>query len=622
MSSLWPSVLASLDDSLVLPCESAGKLKAAQSVDIERIINLLKTAAESGSNLRALISAELPEASWQNREELHAVIETIQKLEEARKTEKLRSRLLAVATELERGSIVHRRAVRVNELNQFREQAINELRSQAEMEGAPPTLPGPEAEQWIEWACGLQEPGDAESLQTLRNGFSHLDDFIANLEPNLWRAEGSPTLEVLPEPERSADKTRQEQSRLETNGFEKHVVSSVPMPIGLTAAKSSGGCDEPRAPHSFYEPSLSVLESDTLTPNYVTPPRTEEDVERMQAQERALRASVMDLVTDPARHFNQPAEPSVNAEVFRDTSAAPAIANRAVEPPFTAEVFRETSATPAITSDIRTRVEQLLQGKWRMPAAALWVLVLVLAVVGAVHWWHKAHAGNSPVKAAESADVTPSHPENQGYGQPGMPADSETHTSRPKPETEKQSKPKDQSVAAKPPSPAEPAKKASPIDNAALRLPATIPKNAATVNKEDVPPNGAPGVPGSVPDGSPSAPPNSVINIVKDIPVAEPKIAPQKVAVSSGVAQGLLVHQVAPQYPSQAKQAGIEGTVVLQAVIGEDGTVHNVHALGGNPLLVQAAVDAVKQWRYKPYALNGKPVEADTQIIVKFTPHQ
>ena len=163
MSSIWPSALGSLDDSLALPYESVGKLKAANPVNIEELIQRLQAAAEAGSKLRASISAELPDASWQNREELQAVIAKIQELEEARRIEQLRSRLLAVATELERGSITHRRAARVGELNQLREQAIKELLSEGGVEGEPPTLPGPEADQWREWACGLQEPEDSDS---------------------------------------------------------------------------------------------------------------------------------------------------------------------------------------------------------------------------------------------------------------------------------------------------------------------------------------------------------------------------------------------------------------------------------------------------------------------------
>ena len=188
MSSLWPPARASLDDALTLPCETLRKLEAAQSVDIAAVIAQLEKAGESGRDLRALVSSELPEASWQNREELDALLEKVQERIEVRNLEQLRGRLLALAGELERGSIVHRRAVRVEQLNQLRDQAVNELRSQAGVEGAPQTLPGPEADEWIKWACGLKDPEDADSFKALRNGFAHLDDFIARLEPNMWTA--------------------------------------------------------------------------------------------------------------------------------------------------------------------------------------------------------------------------------------------------------------------------------------------------------------------------------------------------------------------------------------------------------------------------------------------------
>lgn len=186
MSSLWQSTRTSLDDSLALFCASLEDIKAAKPVDIKYAIEQLTTATESARNLRALISSEMPEASWKNREELEALLEKIERLVEARAIAQMRNRLLALANELERGSVVHRRAVRVEQLNQLRDQAIKELRSQAAVAGTPLTLPGPEADEWIEWAGHLQEPEDTESLQALRRGFAHLDDFIANLEPDMW----------------------------------------------------------------------------------------------------------------------------------------------------------------------------------------------------------------------------------------------------------------------------------------------------------------------------------------------------------------------------------------------------------------------------------------------------
>ena len=142
-----------------------------------------------------------------------------------------------------------------------------------------------------------------------------------------------------------------------------------------------------------------------------------------------------------------------------------------------------------------------------------------------------------------------------------------------------------------------------------MSLPAPAP-NTTTAKKEEAPVT-APALP--------SGAPNSVVNVARDVPIAQPKVAAQQVRVSSGVAQGLLVHQVAPQYPAQARQARIQGTVIVQAVIGKDGSVQNVHALRGPLPLIQSAVDAVKKWRYKPYTLDGEPVQAETQISIKFT---
>jgi protein TonB len=76
---------------------------------------------------------------------------------------------------------------------------------------------------------------------------------------------------------------------------------------------------------------------------------------------------------------------------------------------------------------------------------------------------------------------------------------------------------------------------------------------------------------------------------------------------------------VNPVYPPLARQARISGTVVLRAVIGKDGSIQNLSLVSGHPMLAPAAIDAVKQWKYKPYLLNGEPVEVDTEIQVNFT---
>ena len=80
----------------------------------------------------------------------------------------------------------------------------------------------------------------------------------------------------------------------------------------------------------------------------------------------------------------------------------------------------------------------------------------------------------------------------------------------------------------------------------------------------------------------------------------------------------MIVHSVPPVYPELAKQARVQGSVVLQAVIGKDGTVTDLRLISGHPLLAQPALDAVRQWRYKPYLLNGEPMAVETQVTVNF----
>ncbi|HEY1802864.1 MAG TPA: TonB family protein [Terracidiphilus sp.] len=98
------------------------------------------------------------------------------------------------------------------------------------------------------------------------------------------------------------------------------------------------------------------------------------------------------------------------------------------------------------------------------------------------------------------------------------------------------------------------------------------------------------------------------------------KIVPSRpFDISSGVATGMLVRQTAPVYPNIAKAAGVSGTVVLQATISKTGAIKDVHVMSGSPMLQQAAIEAVKTWRYKPYKLSNEPIEVQTTISVVFS---
>jgi protein TonB len=91
--------------------------------------------------------------------------------------------------------------------------------------------------------------------------------------------------------------------------------------------------------------------------------------------------------------------------------------------------------------------------------------------------------------------------------------------------------------------------------------------------------------------------------------------------LTSRVLEGLLIHRVQPEYPRLAQIVHIEGTVELRAVIGKDGEVESLRVVSGHPYLAQAAVAAVRQWRYRPFLLNGVPIEVEAQILVNFRLH-
>ncbi len=164
----------------------------------------------------------------------------------------------------------------------------------------------------------------------------------------------------------------------------------------------------------------------------------------------------------------------------------------------------------------------------------------------------------------------------------------------------------------------------SEIVEGQLRTPTKIPEKVAMIKEEEAPPPslGTGGVVGGVPGGVPGGQIGGVIGgIVQSAPVAVPKVAApvQRLRISQGVTEGLLIHKVTPMYPPLARQARIQGSVVLQAVISKTGTIEGLKLVQGHPMLAPAAIDAVKQWRYRPYILNGEPVEVETTITVNFS---
>ena len=152
-----------------------------------------------------------------------------------------------------------------------------------------------------------------------------------------------------------------------------------------------------------------------------------------------------------------------------------------------------------------------------------------------------------------------------------------------------------------------------------LRQPSSIPRGLPPISDDGPPSIGwpAPSNPGGSGPGGPAGVLNSLgTGAILPVPPKPAAVAPIRV---SSISEGNLTRKVQPAYPSLARSARIQGMVVLQAVISKEGTIENLKVLTGHPMLVSAAVYAVRQWRYRPYILNHEPVEVETQITVNFS---
>ncbi len=191
-------------------------------------------------------------------------------------------------------------------------------------------------------------------------------------------------------------------------------------------------------------------------------------------------------------------------------------------------------------------------------------------------------------------------------------------------------------VAPPPPPPPPPPAAAAPkvvrrveseILNGQLRTPGRIPEKVQMI-KEDVAPPPAlstvgviGGVPGGIPGGQPGGVIGAIISATSNL-AAVPKLvmpaAPKRIRISQGVTEGRLIQKIQPDYPTIARSARIQGQVVLGAIISKTGEIQNLVLVSGHPMLVPAAIKAVQQWRYRPFLLNGEPVEVETTITVNF----
>jgi protein TonB len=156
-----------------------------------------------------------------------------------------------------------------------------------------------------------------------------------------------------------------------------------------------------------------------------------------------------------------------------------------------------------------------------------------------------------------------------------------------------------------------------------LRAPTRIPARVQIIHEEEAPPEIA-GVEGGVAGGIPGGQLGGVIGgiVSHTSNLATPKLlapsVPKRIRISQGVTKGQLVYRKEPAYPPLARMARVQGEVLLKAIVGKDGSIRELEVVSGSSMLTAGAMAAVQQWRYRPFLLNGEPVEVETNVTVIF----
>jgi protein TonB len=166
----------------------------------------------------------------------------------------------------------------------------------------------------------------------------------------------------------------------------------------------------------------------------------------------------------------------------------------------------------------------------------------------------------------------------------------------------------------------------SELLNGQLRTPSRIPEKVQMIREEEAPPplsstgGVVGGVAGGIPGGQLGGVIGGIVNQTSSL-ASVPKLAaaqPKRIRVSQGVTRGLLIQKIEPIYPPLARQARVQGDVVLKAIVSKEGEIKELELVSGHPMLAPAAIEAVKRWHYRPFLLNGEPIEVETLVTVMF----
>jgi TonB family protein len=389
--------------------------------------------------------------------------------------------------------------------------------------------------------------------------------------------------------------------------------------------------EKPEAPFSALEleaepmpapeaAEVAVLES---LPDITGKSAKESFVPTLKTEPEPIAASTSGLAAAVAPALEKPLTLGLNAG-----SMPPMVTNEPIVPEHHFEQSLDPSSIEAPTFSYMQTTAQESSGGAKF--FKFFAILLVAAVCGYLGW-HKLQPLQYLQRIRASHSSTASQP---------------TESVAPAPENTSQTPASSPSLppATSPTAPAEPPSLASPEDEISAtpehfkndkietirvqelpmngeQKPTTAPKPEPLLVKPDTgiklpaksQPAAAPAVPFSALNSSGEALPAIAVSNP-----ALPQLAPSSMHVSQGVSQGLLLKKVAPVYPPMALQLHREGSVEILATISKQGTITGIRVLNGDAMLTKAAADAVRQWKYRPYLLNGEPVEIQTQITITF----
>jgi protein TonB len=379
--------------------------------------------------------------------------------------------------------------------------------------------------------------------------------------------------------------------------IESHSFSETPKPFGQSAERKailSPVVDRPRASVSSSSAPVLVKEQELTSDSADASPSRASH--RLEASRTTIEAPPVQGLPNVAAGDGVGNSPKPTATLKREADEA---------------LFQWYSSKDIeAKGEQKTAQQKTAKKKWMTVAAVGASSILLLLMIPLFH-----HGSKSVAKP--SVQPLPVATDTQQVTQTPNPSATEPLTQNERlATTEKQSakdnQPANQQEEANP-SKAPTELQAKVMDDQ-LTAPTLIPQDNGKQVAEDAPPPvnvaGADGL------GASSA--NASVFNGHAQPVV--KVAPSKpFTISSGVAAGMLILKTPPAYPSIAKAARVSGTVVLHATISKDGKIKDLHVVSGPAMLQQAAVDAVRNWRYKPYKLNNEPAEVETTIALVFS---